>query len=49
VRTVAAGWEVRFGGFAGIASDLEVATRLALSGGQGRNVCSVAQALGLAP
>jgi hypothetical protein len=49
VRTVAAGWEVRFGGFAGIDPDLEVATRLALSGGQGRNVCSVAQALGLAP
>jgi hypothetical protein len=46
VRTVAAGWEVRFGGFAGIDADLEEATRLALSGGQGR---SVAQALGLAP
>ena len=42
VRTVAAGWEVRFGGFAGIDADLEEATRLALSGGQGRNVCSVA-------
>jgi hypothetical protein len=49
VRTVAAGWEVRFGGFAGIDADLEEATRLALSGGQGRNVWSVAQALGLAP
>jgi hypothetical protein len=48
-RTVAAGGEVRFGGFAGIDADLEEATRLALSGGQGRNVCSVAQALGLAP
>ena len=47
MRTVAAGWEVRFGGFAVIDADLEEATRLALSGGQGRNVCSVAQALGL--
>jgi hypothetical protein len=53
VRTVAAGWEVRFGGFAGVDADLEEATRLALLGGQGRNVWSVAwsvaQALGLAP
>ena len=37
VRTVAAGWEVRFGGFAGIDADLEGRRRsLALSGGQGR-------------
>ena len=44
VRTVAAGWEVRFGGFAGIDADLEEG--VAQSDGQGRNVCGVADALG---
>lgn len=47
VRSIAAGWSVRFKGFEGIDASLIDAARMALDAGKGRNVSTVEMALGV--